>query len=65
VALLAAWNAGLVFQWGTNMVPRQGPVDFAVVARNQFTAVPGRIAATALRYVASRQQAVREQERKD
>jgi hypothetical protein len=65
VALLAAWNAGLVFQWGTNMVPRQGPVDFAVVARNQVTAVPGRIAATALRYVASRQQTVREQERKD
>jgi hypothetical protein len=65
VALLAAWNAGLVFQWGTNMVPRQGPVDFAAVARNQVTAVPGRIAATALRYVASRQQAVREQERKD
>jgi len=65
VALLAAWNAGLVFQWGTSMVPRQGPVDFAVVARNQFTAVPGRIATMALRYVASRQQAVREQERKD
>ena len=65
VALLAAWNAGLIFQWGTNMVPRQGPVDFALAARNQATAVPGRIAAMALRYVASRQQAVREQERKD
>lgn len=65
VAVLAAWNAGLIFQWGTNMVPRQGPVDFAVVARNQATAVPGRMAAMALRYVASRQQAVREQERKD
>jgi hypothetical protein len=65
VAVLAAWNAGLVFQWGTNMVPRQGPVDFAAVARNQFTTVPARIAATALRYVASRPQAVREQERED
>jgi hypothetical protein len=65
VVLLAAWNAGLVFQWGTGMVPRQGPVDFAQVARNQATAVPGRIVATALRYVSSRQQAVREQERKD
>ena len=43
VALLAAWNAGLVFQWGTSMVPRQGPVDFALVARNQVTAVPRRI----------------------
>jgi hypothetical protein len=47
------------------MVPRQGPVDFAVVARNQATAVPGRIAALAVRYVAARQQTMREQERKD
>jgi len=65
VAVLAAWNAGLIFQWGTSMVPRQGPVDFAVVARNQAHAVPRRIAALALRYVAARQQTMREQERKD
>jgi hypothetical protein len=64
VAVLAAWNAGLIFQWGTSMVPRQGPVDFAVVARNQ-TAVPRRIAALALRYVAAREETMREQERKD
>ena len=65
VAALAAWNGGLIFQWGTNMVPRQGPVDFAVVARNQATTVPGRIAALAGRYLASRQETMREQERKD
>jgi hypothetical protein len=65
VAALALWNAGLVFQWGTNMVPRQGPVDFAVVARNQATAVPGRIASLAARYIAARQQTMREQEQKD
>jgi hypothetical protein len=65
VAVLAAWNAGLVFQWGTNMVPRQGPVDFAAVARNQATAVPRRIAGLAVRYVAARQKTTREQERKD
>jgi hypothetical protein len=65
VAVLAAWNAGLIFQWGTNMVPRHGPVDFAVVARNQATTVPGRITALAVRYLASRQQTMREQEQKD
>jgi hypothetical protein len=65
VAVLAAWNAGLIFQWGTSMVPRQGPVDFAVVARNQATVVPRKIAALALRYVAARQQTMREQERQD
>jgi hypothetical protein len=65
VAALAAWNAGLVFQWGTGLVPRQGPVDFGVVARNQATVVPRRIAGLALRYVAARQETMREQERKD
>lgn len=62
LVLLIAWNAGLVFQWGTGMVPRQGPVDFAAVARNQATAVPGRIVSLAVRYVAARQQTMREHE---
>jgi hypothetical protein len=65
VAVLVAWNAGLVIQWGTNMVPRQGPVDFAAVARNQASAVPRRIAGLALRYISARQETMREQERKD
>ena len=65
VALLAAWNAGLIFQWGTSMVPRQGPVDFAVVARNQATVVPQRALGLALRYLSARQATMREQERKD
>jgi hypothetical protein len=64
-AVLAAWNAGLIFQWGTGMVPRQGPVDFAVVARNQATTVPRRIAALGLRYFAAREETMREQERQE
>ena len=59
IVLLVLWNAGLMFQWGTGMIPRQGPVDMAVVARNQVTAVPGRIAGFALRYLRSRQDATR------
>lgn len=65
VAVLAVWNAGLVFQWGTSMMPRQGPVDVARVARNQATVVPRRIVGLALRYVSARQETTREQERKD
>jgi hypothetical protein len=57
LAVLAAWNAGLLVQWGTGMIPRQGPVDPAVVARNQ-AAVPFRITSFALRYLRSREQAV-------
>jgi hypothetical protein len=57
LAVLAVWNAGLLFQWGTGMIPRQGPVDPAVVARNQ-AAVPLRVTSFALRYLRSREQAV-------
>lgn len=57
LALLALWNAGLVFQWGSGMIPRQGPVDPAVVARNQ-AAVPARVTSFALRYLRAREQAV-------
>jgi len=54
LALLAAWNLGFVFQWGSGMVPRQGPVDLRVVARNQVQAVPQRVAGFALRYLRAR-----------
>lgn len=43
VALLALWNAGFVFQWGLNIVPSRGPVDFRAGARNQVTVVPARL----------------------
>jgi hypothetical protein len=59
IVLLVLWNAGLMFQWGTGLIPRQGPVDMKVVARNQVSAVPGRIAGFALRYLRSRQDATR------
>jgi len=39
-ALLVLWNAGFMLQWGTNIVPNRGAVDFAVVTRNQVTLVP-------------------------
>ncbi len=38
--VLVVWNAGFMLQWGTNLVPNRGPVDFAVVAKNQVTVVP-------------------------
>ena len=56
LTLLAVWNAGLMFQWGTGMLPRQGPVDPVLAARNQAE-VPGRIASFALRYLRAREQA--------
>lgn len=54
VTVLALWNAGFVFQWGLNIVPNRGPVDFALVARNQVSVVPARLGAVVSRYFSDR-----------
>src|SRR5256885_13184182 len=30
------WNAGLIFQWGSHLIPARGPVSFSGIAHNQF-----------------------------
>jgi hypothetical protein len=45
VALLIVWNLGLMFQWGTQMIPARGPVSWTEATHNQYTAVPGRLGA--------------------
>lgn len=65
VTLLVAWNAGFVFQWGAKLVPNRGPVDFGVVARNQVTVVPRRLADFAWRYLIDRRGLTGEIEEQD
>lgn len=40
IAVLVAWNAGLLVQYGAEMVPREDAVGWGVVLRNQFVEVP-------------------------
>lgn len=40
VALLIIWNLGLVFQWGTHLIPPRGPISFREAAYNQVAVVP-------------------------
>jgi hypothetical protein len=65
VGLLIAWNAGFMLQWGTNMVPNRGPVNFAEVTRNQFTVVPRAAWQFLSHYFRDRASAVRDVERAD
>ena len=65
VAALCLWNAGFVFQWGLNIVPNRGPVDFREVARNQLTVVPSRIGSTAVQYFTGRSRFTRDVESDD
>lgn len=40
VCVLGLWNAGLLVQYGTEMIPREGEVPWSEVIGNQFTRVP-------------------------
>jgi hypothetical protein len=65
LASLILWNVGLMFQWGTNIIPNRIPVDFTIVARNQVRVVPHRIVNFVTRYLMDRNQVVRDIEQGD
>jgi hypothetical protein len=54
VGLAAVWNAGFIFQWGTQMVPARGPISWKQMSHNQFVAVPGRMAGELEQYLIGR-----------
>ncbi len=55
LALLIGWNAGFIFQWGTQMLPARGPISWSEMVRNQFTAVPQRLNGELRNYLLGRQ----------
>lgn len=59
-ALLVWWNLSLLVQFGAGMIPREGPVDWPVVAANQVTVVPARIGGVAWRYLVDRESLIGE-----
>ena len=54
LALLSLWNAGFIFQWGTQMIPARGPISWKQMAHNQVAAVPSRIVSEMEHYVLRR-----------
>jgi len=68
LALLAAaslWNAGLMFQWGSHLIPARGPVSFSEIVRNQFFVVPGQLSADLHRYFFKRKALMQQFEDRD
>jgi len=39
-AALILWNMGLIFQWGTHLIPARGPISWRNTAYNQVEVVP-------------------------
>jgi hypothetical protein len=61
----AVWNLGLVYQWGTHLVPARGPISFRQAAYNQVAVVPRELFSHVQAYFFRRSDLMRQIERRD
>jgi hypothetical protein len=54
--VLILWNLGLIFQWGTHLIPARGPISWRDAAYNQVAVVPERAVRTLKTYLTRRKQ---------
>ena len=59
------WNAGLIFQWGTHVIPARGPISFPQMIRNQFLVVPRQITMQFGKYLFGRKAMMQQIEQRD
>lgn len=65
LALLIAWNAGFIFQWGTHMVPARGEISWSTMVHNQFVEVPLRVTHSVETYFTHRGEMMQHIEQED
>jgi hypothetical protein len=65
LALLVLWNLGMVFQWGTHLIPARGPISWRQMAYNQVAVVPVRAGTAITRYFVNRKDLMRQIEQQD
>jgi len=65
LGLLVLWNAGLIFQWGTQMIPARGEIPWREVVHNQFAEVPFRVTGGLEGYFERRKSMMQEIEKQD
>jgi hypothetical protein len=56
VSVLILWNAGMIFQWGTHLIPARGPISWRDAAYNQVAVVPEQAVRTVESYFVRRKQ---------
>jgi hypothetical protein len=59
------WNAGLIFQWGSHLIPARGPVSFSEIVHNQFFVVPRSFSADLQSYLFRRKALMQQIEDRD
>jgi hypothetical protein len=64
-ALFALWNLGMIFQWGTHLIPARGPISWREAAYNQYAVVPREATRLVKSYVVHRGQMMDQIEQDD
>ena len=59
------WNFGLIYQWGTHLIPARGPISFSQAAYNQIHVVPQQLSSHLHSYLFRRSDLMRQIEQKD
>jgi hypothetical protein len=65
LACFLAWNLGLIFQWGSHLIPVRGPVAWSDVVHNQFFVVPRRLSSSLSDYFLHRRDLMKRIEQRD
>ena len=65
LACFTLWNLGMIYQWGTHLIPARGPISFSQAASNQFQVVPRQISSQLQAYFFRRGDLMRQIEQKD
>lgn len=65
LAFFLFWNVGLMFQWGSHLIPARGPISFSGMIHNQFFVVPRQLAADLQRYLFKRKALMQQFEDRD
>ena len=65
LACFVLWNLGLIYQWGTHLIPARGPISFRQATYNQFYVVPGQLSSHLRAYFFRRGDLMRQIEQKD
>jgi hypothetical protein len=64
-AAFIAWNLGLVFQWGTHLIPARGQISWRAAAYNQVAVVPVQATCAFKNYLTRRKRFLDRIERED
>jgi hypothetical protein len=65
LACFVLWNLGLIYQWGTHLVPARGPISWSTMIHNQFAVVPREISTHLRAYVFHRHTLMQQIEQQD